>query len=83
MGSRTNWSCVTANGGWMLTVNLEVCRTELAFSFTWRERNVLNIAKKTAERSRGHSPVQLLKGQAAHQRQESELAAQRRKDRNE
>lgn len=38
MGSSSNWSWVTANGGWMLTVNLEFCRTELAFNFTCRER---------------------------------------------
>lgn len=81
MGSRINWSWVTANGGWMLTVSFEVCITELAFSFTWRERIVLQIVKNRDEKSWGHSPGQLLKGWTARQCQESELAAPKRKER--
>lgn len=81
MGSSTNWSWVTANGGWTLTVNLEFCRTELAFSFTCRERERM-VFKRTAQRreekSRGYSPVQSLKGWAARQSQESELAVPRK-----
>lgn len=39
MGSKTNWSWVTARGGWTLMVNLEDCTTQLAFTFTWWENH--------------------------------------------
>lgn len=74
MGSSTNWSWVTANGGWTLTVTLELCRTELAFNFTCRERLVLKrTAEAREENSRGHSPVRSPRGRAAPRCQESEL----------